>query len=254
MAGDAHVETQPAAAKPPPFSPQCNNDISKTCSEPLRLSEISPHKLQPKAIRPSSPANTGILQDGRDHAISPMRPTKKRVSTDEDPPQEYRRRKRGKMMAADADFERGSSKVAVSQDQPHAKKATRVHEEQPVTYPETCDSTQHPESSKSTLPSPRTKYKPKLTSSRCKGPTLDAFPYLSSSRQVHERVNKGQSEGVRVRSQSSMSGISSSSRLRQARTIRQENAIESSHTHQRSGLASTADLPLIEKKQVRKLY
>ena len=255
---DAGVELRPPAdAIPPSFPSQCIIDIPSNHSKPFRLSEISPHKPLPNG-QPSSPAYTGTLQDGRD-AMSPMRPAKKRVSMDADQPQEYHRRKRGKTMLADADSERGSSDEAVSQAQPRgAKKAN--HEDPPVTYSETRDSTQHPDSSKLTLPSARTKYKPKLTSSRCKGPTLDAFPYLSSSRQARERVNKGKgkrdegkSKAASVRSESSLIAFSAGSRLRRDKRTKHENAIESSHARQHFGPASTADLPLIE-KPVRELH
>ena len=255
---DAGVEPRlPATAIPPSFPPQCMNDIPGTHGEQFRLSEISPHKSPPNAPQPSSPAYTGALQDGVQHAISPMRPAKKRVSMDTDQPQEYHRRKRGKTMLADADSERGSSDEAVSQAPPRAAKKVN-HENPPVTHSETHDSTQHPDSSKSTLPSARTKYRPKLTSSQCKGPTLDAFPYLSSSRQAHERINKGkgkrdegESKTASVRSESSLIGFSARSRLRQDKRTKQENPI--GHAHQRFGPASTADLPLIE-KPVRELH
>jgi hypothetical protein len=257
---DAGVEPRPpVAVKPPSFPPQCINDITSAHSEQFRLSEISPHKPPPS--RSSSPAYTGTLQDGMQHAISPMRPAKKRVSMDTDQPQEYHRRKRGKTMLADTDSERGSSDEAVSQAQPRAaKKANHVHEDPPVTHSETRNSTQHPDSSKSTLPSARTKYRPKLTSSRCKGPTLDAFPYLSGSRQAHERMNKGKGKrderepkAASVRSQSSLNGFSARSHLRQDKRTKQENPTGSSHARQLFGLASTADLPLIE-KPVRELH
>lgn len=247
----------------PSLSPQRINDNPSSHSEPFRLSEISPHKLPPEPLQPSSPVHTGTLQDGKQLAMSPMRPAKKRVGTDGDQPREYHRRKRGKTMLADRDFERGSSNEAVSQGQPGLglAKATHVQVARFVTHPETRDSTQHPDGSKSTLPSARTKYKPKPTSSsRCKGPTLDAFPYVSNSRQVHERISKGrgkrdeqQFKAASVRSEPSLSGFSASSHLRQKKRTRQENAIASSHTRQRSG-PSTGDLPLIEKKPVRELH
>jgi len=182
--------------------------------------------------------------------MSPMRPAKKRISTDADQPQEHHRRKRGKIMLAAADSVRGSSDEVVSQAQPHpAKKG--MHEDPPVTHSETRDSTYHLGPSKSTLPSARTKYRPKLTSSWCKGPTLDAFPYSSGSRQVQGRCKRdaGQSKAASFRSVPSLSGFSANSRARQEKTI-QEHAIASSNTRQRSGPTSTADLPLIEKKPV----
>ena len=90
----------PVAVIPPSFPPQCNNDIRSTHNKKFRLSEILPHKPAPNAPQPSSPAYTRVLQDGRQYAMSPMRPAKKRVSMDTDQPQEYYRRKRGKTMPA----------------------------------------------------------------------------------------------------------------------------------------------------------
>lgn len=190
--------------------------------------------------------------------MSPMRPAKKRVSMDADLPKEYPRRKKGRTMLANADSERRSSDEAVSQAPPRPDEKTS-HEDQPVTHAETCDNTWHPDSSKSTLPTARTKYRPQLNSSpSCKGPILDAFPYLAKSRQGHGTIDKdkgkrdqGQFKAASARSGSSMGRFSANSRLRQSR---QGDAGEHSHKRQRSGPVSTADLPLIEKKQVREVH
>lgn len=244
-----------AVVLPPSPTPECSNDIPSAHSEPFRLSEISPHKQSLNAPQPRPPACTGTLQQGRQHAMTPMRPARKRVSTDADLPQEYHRRKKGKTIFANADSERRSSDEVVSQAPPlPAKKAG--HEDQPVTHSETCGSMRHPNSSKPTLPSARTKYRPKPNSStQCKGPTLDAFPYLSSSRLVHGTTKKDkgkrdeeQSKAANVHSKSSLNGFSANSHLRQARRT------EFHHGRQRSGPVSTADLPLIEKKQVREVH
>lgn len=258
---NVHVGTRlPTVAPPPSPAPQCIDDIPSAHSEPFRLSEISPHKQPPSASQPSAAAHTGTLQQGRQHAMTPMRQAKKRVSMDGDPTPEYHRRKKGKTVLADSDSERRSSDEEVSQALPlPAKKAG--HEDQPVTHSETRDSTRHGNSSKSALPSARTKYKPKLNSSSgCKGPTLDAFPYLSSSRRVHGTINKdkgkrgqGQSKAANIQSEPSLNGFSANSRLRQARRTRKGNAVQPLHGGQRSGPISTADLPLIE-KQVREVY
>lgn len=234
---------------PPSLPPQWINDIPNTHSEPLRLSEISPHKQPLNSPQPSSPANAGSVQDGRQYAVSPMRPAKKRVSTDADPPPEERRRKRGKTHA-DADSERESSNEAVSQGPAQQAKKTLVRKDQTVTHPETRDSAQRLDASKSTLPSVRTKYRPKLTSSfQCKGSTS----YLSSSRRVHEGISRSRRRGDEVQSMTALSGFSAGLRLRCDKSARQEDVTESTHTHQRSGPTSTADLPLIE-KLVRELH
>ncbi|KAF8435823.1 hypothetical protein L210DRAFT_851462 [Boletus edulis BED1] len=254
---DARIETRPPAADASPsLPPQCINETSSDHGEPFRLSEISPHKQPLNSPKSSSPAYTGVPQHGKPHPMSPMRPAKKRVSMDADQPEEFHQRKRGRTIFADATSERGSSNEAVSQGQPRPAGATHMHEDQSIMHPETRDSAQGPDSSKAILPSARTKYKPKLTSSsECKGPTLDAFPYLSCSRQVHERMNKGkgkrdgrQRKATSFLSKSSPSEVSGGTHLRHDKRARHENAIESSHARQRSGLTSTADLPLIEKK------
>lgn len=127
-------------------------------------------------------------------------------------------------MPTDTDPERRSSDEVVSQ-------AQALHGEQVVTHPETRDGTRL-DSAKSTLPTARTKYRPQISvTSQCKGPTLDAFPYLSSSRQVQEAMNKGR--GKRDE--------------RQSKTA----AVRYSHARQQSGPTSTGDLPLIDKKRVR---
>ncbi|KAH0825968.1 hypothetical protein J3R83DRAFT_7563 [Lanmaoa asiatica] len=250
---DARVGTLPSAAAPllsPP--PQFIDDIFNAHSEPLRLSEISPHKQPPNAPQPNFATHNVTLQEGGQHDISPMRPAKKRVSMDADLPQEFHRRKKGKMMLANTDSDRRSSDEAVSQAPPFPDK-NASHEDQSVTQSETCNNMRHSDSSKSTLPSARTKYRPKLNpSSQCKGPTLTAFPYLSKSRQTHGTINKGkgkrdgkQAKAASVRSETSPSGFS---RLRQDERTRQGTVIESAHEHQRSGPVSTTDLPLMEKK------
>ncbi|KAI9566305.1 hypothetical protein HD554DRAFT_1178283 [Boletus coccyginus] len=182
MAGPRIEIRPPAPAMPSSHPPQSINDISSTHNEPLRLSEISPHKLLCNAPRPGSPAYTETLQDGREHAMSPMRPAKKRISMDADQPQEYHRRKRGKIMPADGDSPRRGTAC------------TRIHLSRTLK---------------------RVTYRPKLTSSWCKGPTLDAFPYSSGPRQVHDTINRGkcnrdagQSKAASVRSVPSLSGFS----------------------------------------------
>ncbi|KAF8131417.1 hypothetical protein EV363DRAFT_1329982 [Boletus edulis] len=247
---DARIETRPPAADASPsLPPQCINETSSDHGEPFRLSEISPHKQPLNSPKSSSPAYTGVPQHGKASSH-------KRVSMDADQPEEFHQRKRGRTIFADATSERGSSNEAVSQGQPRPAGATHMHEDQSIMHPETRDSAQGPDSSKAILPSARTKYKPKLTSSsECKGPTLDAFPYLSCSRQVHERMNKGkgkrdgrQRKATSFLSKSSPSEVSGGTHPRHDKRARHENAIESSHARQRSGLTSTADLPLIEKK------
>ncbi|KAG9309069.1 hypothetical protein JVU11DRAFT_10951 [Chiua virens] len=243
----------PAAAEPPPLPPRRIKDIPSAHDvEPLRLSEISPHKP------PDSPAYSGRLQDGRQHAMSPLRPAKKRASTDGDQLQEHHRRKRGKMMPVDVDLERGSSDEEICQG-PVAPRPDQVNDEDHmVTHSETRDNARHSDSLKSTLPSARTKYRPKLKfSSRCKGPILDPFPYLSKSRQVHREINQGngqrnetQSKTARIASGSLLNRRSARTRLRRENNSSEANTIELSHGRQLSGPTSTVvDLPLIEKKQ-----
>lgn len=181
--------------------------------EPLRLSEISPQKNPPSPSPPNVlpgpifPAYSGaVVQDGRQHAMSPMRPAKKRFITtqDADLPQEegchVRARKKGKTMPpasdeveAEAECARGSSKEAVSQGYPRVEekektkktKTSQDHEGEPVSRDETrratrqrqdlgpcsssTDKNKDRDHGKPMLPSARTKYRPKLDSSSGSG-------------------------------------------------------------------------------------
>lgn len=252
---DAPAQTRtPAAVLAPSPPPPRTNDAASARHEPLRLSEISPRKLPASAPQPNSPALSGTVQQGRRDAVSPMRPAKKRVSMDADLPPECHRRKKGKVTLANADSERGSSDEAGSQD------PLATGEAQTVTHPAAHDRTRHPDSL-SNLPSARTKYKPQFSfSSECKGPTLDAFPYLSSSRRVRETIDRSKnkcdeapSKRSSVLSDCSASRRSTSSLLRRDKRTRYGHTVRSSLQRKHSGPSSAGNLPLAEKKQVRSI-
>ena len=209
------------------------NDTRSARHRPFRLSEISPHKSPLDAAQPNSPGHTENLQDGR-CTVSPIRPAKKRVSTDADLVPDGHLRKKGKTMTADEKACGFSDTVC--QDQ------TRGQAHHEVMHGPPCGTTRRVESM---MPNARTKYRSRFDfSSGCKGPTLDPFPYLSRSRQVRRSWIKGK------RSEGPLNTARSESVQNGRHDERTEDNNAACHGHAR-GPFWGGDLPLIEKKQVR---
>ncbi|KAF8838695.1 hypothetical protein BDN67DRAFT_991188 [Paxillus ammoniavirescens] len=225
-----------------PKNPRAND-------EPLRLSEISPRKAPPHDPRVTRASNP---QDGQQRAMSPMRCGKKRCSMDAGlPSQEYHGRKKGKTVLPSAEAERGSSGEESSKTRP----CTTLHEDQTVTNSETRQGSRKPGSPKSTLPTARTKYRPKLNCAQHNGPSMQAFSHMSKLRQVHGTITKDKGKyveeqpkasAVRCASSLSSSSVSFKSHHPPARVEGKNSRSVRARDH--SGPSSAVDLPLFEKK------
>ncbi|KIJ66572.1 hypothetical protein HYDPIDRAFT_26908 [Hydnomerulius pinastri MD-312] len=223
------------------------NDIPSAKDEPLRLSEISPHKVPRNNPQQTSASRAGSPQHGQ-RAMSPMRQGKKRPSMDVDlSTQEHHQRKKGKTVlpSAEIEAERGSSEQEGAIPQGSAGKNLEDL---------SISDTRNSRFPTSTLPNARTKYRPKLNSSSQRK-AIHAVPQLSNSRQAHGTISKGKGKYVEerpkastTRSASSLNRASANSRFRHHATRVDGKNAQSARAHERSGPSSVAELPLLEKK------
>ncbi|KIJ04338.1 hypothetical protein PAXINDRAFT_183178, partial [Paxillus involutus ATCC 200175] len=240
---DARVGTRSSAPVLPPSMPLPSSPKNPRANdEPLRLSEISPRKAPPHDSRVTRAANP---QDDQQRAMSPMRCGKKRSSMDAGlPSQEYHGRKKGKTVLPSAEAERGSSGEESSNTRP----CTMLHEDQIVTNSETRQGSRKPGSPKSTLPTARTKYRPKLNCAQHKGPSMQAFSHISKLRQVHGTITKDKGKYVEEQPKASTVRSSASSKSHHPPARVEGKNSRSVRARDHSGPSSAVDLPLFEKK------
>ncbi|KAH7914565.1 hypothetical protein BJ138DRAFT_368512 [Hygrophoropsis aurantiaca] len=241
---DAHArveETQlsspPASHSPPP--------VLTGNQDPFRLSEISPTKGQEE----SEDAPDGRVSIRGAPQMSPMRPSRKRCSADDDlHSKDHPQRKKGKTVLPGADLDRGSPELG----------SRASHVLQPSTH-KNYDQVHDTASRKnafptSNIPAARTKYKPKPNTQRT-GLLSQSNPHSSTlvrahgtSRQGKGKIGEERTTFPTTRSVSSLSTFSGTSHHRPDALRKKNSAIV--QVQQRSSQPQTGHIPMFEKPGV----